>query len=734
MNANAPALFARSRELARSQLAAGVAAALGRLPGDLERLAAAATVPAEARILDDAMRVARLHRDAMAAAFERALLAAFDRKIRPPARPSAAAAEPTLDQLTLVDDAAMELEIALGRLVRKTADEVDAQQVAGVRARLGELAGGRAFEGSDNPLGPETALEALKSACDAAPAEGPVRMALVNSLQPHVALALRRLYADLNEMLIQAGVLPRIRHDIQRAPNSLRATAGSGGGGGGGPGAPGAAPMSTGGVAGMPAMGGMPPGMTLSQAMSLKDLLPSATGSPIDVGAIVAAMLDGPAATSRQYGARMLANPAGSLFDRAMAVPANAEVLAQLTQLQGAVMVGPAPGAGPGAGDLAAVVQHLARMREHPLDQLTGELVAVVFDFLLHDRELPEAVRMQLARLQIVAFKAALLDRSFFARREHPLRLLLAAIADAAADPRVDTGPEGRFALELKAIVDEVVATFESDLGVFTAAQAKLRGLTAELAAEGDREVEALAPELVEAERVEEVRRRARIEIAGRLTGVAPQFVRRFLTDTWVHAVADASAHARTGSDAWEARLELVDDLLWSVTAKLPTDVSRLTQLLPKLVPGLTRGMKAVDVPPEGQRAFLDELMRTHAALLQAVRGKRPVPAEVAAPPSLPAAAEVEFDAAADLDADAMLGIERGAVVEFADVDPAVRARLSWISPKRTLYLFTAHGAKARQIAPADLRTALREGRARLVEEGGAAVERALAAVVSESR
>jgi hypothetical protein len=43
---------------------------------------------------------------------------------------------------------------------------------------------------------------------------------------------------------------------------------------------------------------------------------------------------------------------------------------------------------------------------------------------------------------------------------------------------------------------------------------------------------------------------------------------------------------------------------------------------------------------------------------------------------------------------------------------------------------FTARGAKARQVAPADLHTALRDGRARRVEEGSAAVERALAAVV----
>jgi hypothetical protein len=714
MTPNAPALLARARELARTQLVSSVTAALAKLPEDLQGLAATASAPEEARILDDATHEVRSHRDAMAAAFQRALLAAFDRKLRPAARPGGGAAPPSLDQLTLVDDAAMELEIALGRLVRKTAEELDAREVAGVGARLGELAGGRALEGPDNPLGPETALEALKGACEVAAASGPVRMAIVNSLQPHVALALRRVYPELNEMLIQAGVLPRIRHEIQRARDVPRAAGGPGGVGGG---APGAAPAAGAGATGVPA------GMTLSQAMALKDLMPSATGSPIDVGAIVAAMLEGPA-TNRQYGARMLANPEGSLFARAMAVPVHPDVLAQLSQLQGAVVAEPV------AGDLAAVVQHLAHTREHPLDQLTGELVGVVFDFLLHDRALADAVKAQIARLQIVAFKAALLDRSFFARREHPLRQLLAAIADAAADPQVDVGPESRFLAGLKVIVDEVVTGFGSDLGVFTAARERLLALADALAEEGEREVESLAPALAEQERLEEVRLRAKAEIARRLTGVAPKFVRRFLTDIWAYVLADAGARGRTGADSWDARLELVDDLLWTVTTKLPTDIPRLTQLLPKLIPALTRGMKEIDVPADRQRAFLDELMQTHAGLLQAARGARSAPATVPAPPSIPPPAESGAIAVPDLAADAMLGLQRGAVIEFADVDPPARAKLSWISPKRTLYLFTAHGAKARQVAPADLHTALRDGRARLVEEGSAAVERALAAVV----
>ena len=254
-------------------------------------------------------------------------------------------------------------------------------------------------------------------------------MVLVNGLQPHVALALRKLHVELNDMLLAGGVLPRIRHQVQRPAQGSAGSRAAPAGVPGAAGAPGRAGEA-------PRLPGLPAGMTLSQAMALKDLMPGAMGSPLDVGAIVGALLDGPA-TSRHYGARLLANPEGSLHARAMMTPAPEGLIAQLSQLQSATV---ADAAG-GTGDLAAVVDNLARAREHPLEQLTGELVAVVFDFVLHDRDLSAAVKAELARLQIVGFKAALLDRTFFAKRTHPMPELLTAITESATDPQIDAGP-----------------------------------------------------------------------------------------------------------------------------------------------------------------------------------------------------------------------------------------------------------------------------------------------------
>jgi hypothetical protein len=428
----------------------------------------------------------------------------------------------------------------------------------------------------------------------------------------------------------------------------------------------------------------------------------------------------------------MLANPEGSLYAQAMTMPVPQSVLAQLAQVQHAGVAGASGGTGvmggaAGIDDLNAVVAELARGGEHPLEQLTGELVAVVFDFLLHDRDLPEPVKAELARLQIVAFKAALLDRTFFAKREHPLRELLTAVADSAADPEIDTAPDGRFVAGLHGIVDQVIAEFAEDLAVFVAARERLGALVQGLREEGEQAAAPVTAELVEQERDEVLRARAGVEVAKRMAAGAPPFVQRFLSDTWTYVLADAERHARAGDESWDARLALVDDLVWSVSPKQVAEVPRLTAMLPKLVPALNRGMKAVDVDAGAQRAFLDELMQLHAALLQAARAKRPLPPPPAAPPP-----PDDRIAAPELAAGAPPVLERGAVVEFADTDGPVRAKLSWISPQQTIYLFTARGAKARRVAPAELSAGLREGRVRLVEAGGAVVDRALAAVVGE--
>src|SRR6185437_9818359 len=75
---------------------------------------------------------------------------------------------------------------------------------------------------------------------------------------------------------------------------------------------------------------------------------------------------------------------------------------------------------------------HVASMDEDTID-----LVGMLFEFILEDRNLPAAMQVMLARLQIPYLKAAILDRN---HRLHE---------------------------KVKSIVDQLLHDFDDDMGIF---------------------------------------------------------------------------------------------------------------------------------------------------------------------------------------------------------------------------------------------------------------------------
>ena len=53
----------------------------------------------------------------------------------------------------------------------------------------------------------------------------------------------------------------------------------------------------------------------------------------------------------------------------------------------------------------------------------------MLFDFIFETKDLPDGIKALLARLQIPVLKAAMLDGAFFAKKSHPSRLLVNALA-----------------------------------------------------------------------------------------------------------------------------------------------------------------------------------------------------------------------------------------------------------------------------------------------------------------
>jgi uncharacterized protein DUF1631 len=196
-------------------------------------------------------------------------------------------------------------------------------------------------------------------------------------------------------------------------------------------------------------------------------------------------------------------------------------------------------------------------------------------------------------------------------------------------------------------------------------------------------------------------------------------------------------------------------ELLWSVEPKsTPDDRRRLITLLPGMLKNLHEGMERAEVPAMERGRFLGELVDCHAAAVKAgLRGLGAVPE--APPPARPADPAIERSVvpAGDLQVEEIrlraprgaavrnvftrtgiwTNLQRGTWVEFSRTDaPSMRARLTWISPNKGVYLFTnpLSSTAAVSISPEALAEQMRLGEARLLDDAplvGRAVDSLLA-------
>ncbi|HKY02637.1 MAG TPA: DUF1631 family protein [Burkholderiales bacterium] len=719
------ALLSQCKELARARLSRIISDALDKVENDLLVLVDSTPSRTEQQVLLEAMSQVKQHRGDISAAFDQCFADIFDRRLNAKRdSDQIKSQELSLESMTLVEDGAMEETLAINELARKTRNGLDPDQVLGIRARFGHLLAQDALADEANPLSTEAVFEALKQACATIPGEFAVKRSLLTAFQPYVAAGMRNVYADVNQNLIAHHVLPRIKHHVQRsaAPananqamglSQMLATSQA---------------MAAGQPAGMPGMMGMPGAMALSGALDLSMLLSNVMSGP-------------PAA--RQQVARMMSDPARYSLESAMTTPATPALVNSLTQLQANM----AAGMYDGRADYMSALDQQVRTQSHPLDQLTIELVTMVFDYILEDKDVPDTVKGEISRLQIVAVKAALFDRTFFARRQHPMRQLLDRIASAAQDPEIDTAFGSKFIGDLHRITSDIVGGFEEDLGVFKTALDQLDEAIANNTAAQRQVVDTTVAKLVREEEREAAHAEALIEIRKRLNRKTQSFVREFLYQWWSHTLVEARVNDRQGADSWDERLTVVDALAWSVSSLKTAEVQKLAAMLPGLMRSLLRGMNAIEMSADARHSFFTQLMQTHTSAIntaKALSRSSETPAKelgVAVPEPEPepepepvvaqASASGTFDAG-DLYQHSVKSLERGALVEFVEGDKVTRAKLTWISPKNTIFLFTSLAGGAKQFSPSSLAEQLKAGSVRIVEEAGALIDRVVGAIVNE--
>jgi len=691
-------LSAECRVLAFERLAAALGGALEHVEDELFALAEKTKDREAQNDFLDARAQARSRRPFIEAAFGRHFVLQYDQRVKGvPAAP-----EGVSHELALVDEAELERALAIRDLAARLTGACEGELRA-LSQRLAFVLQRPELSEDANPAGPHAVAAAFSEACAQIEAGPGARLALLRALEGPLARSLDGVYGDLNARLVERGILPELRHAFRRAPEP-------------------ALPERT--AAGDAVVAG-----TNSSG--------SAGDTPTDVYSALAQLLVANAAPA--------ASAAATVAQLAPATQGFVQSLTRLQQPAGTANAAPTVNV---IRDLKAAPQGAALA---PADLLTIDIVAMLFDFVFEDRQIPVEVKAAIGRLQIPMVKVALLDRGFFSTRAHPARRLLNRLAEASIG--LDPGlPRGREMLErIEKVVARVLDEFDTDVALFTTLAGELDVF---LAAGADEE-EALvqrASRLIEArERDEIARLAAEAQVDARLAARdhVPEPVRVMLEDAWARALARVGSDEGEESPRWNTLLGTVDELLWSLEPKAtPEDRRRLVNGLPTLLATLHQGLALAEVDAGTREAFFGSLVDCHAEAVRAglkgiamprprARPQDPVVPREPAAPTLERAHLVSGGLEVE---EIRLRVPRGSApvrnlftrtgiwtnvqrfswVEFARSGQGrpVRARLTWISPAKGVYLFTSpHGDAAVSITPEALAEQMRRGEARLIDD-----------------
>lgn len=630
---------------------------------------------------------------------------------------------------SLVGEEAFEEDLAVSGMVDK-GKNLFQKELFALDKRIAHMSGREELGKDENPLGPEAFCRSFADALSPLPLDFRIKLLIYKLFDRVVVGGLDVLYGEVETCLIDEGILPNITRTskIRRAPNREE----------------GKAPDNQSAM-----VGRFGEGVEESQQAYL------------EVFESMQNLLD-------DWRSRV-GMPALCATHGGPAIPM-ADVLGLLSMLQH-------PGGAGGVltiDGLKAQVQQqlggdertLARREEDVID-----MVSMIFDFILDDPNLPEAVKGLITRLQIPVVKVAILERSFFGQKNHPVRLLLNALAQAGIGLDMEEG--GRDAPVFKyieSIVNRILDEFGQDVKLFSEL---LDEFTAFMEKETQRSrvaEERTVQATHSKERVQLCKRKVAYEIAQRLRDKSvPAPVRSFLFNTWKDVMVLANLRRDRAPADWEQSLQIMDKLIWSVTVTItPASRKELAEQLPLLVASLRTGLDTLSLDPQTVADSLKDLLACHTSHLSG--GAKPMAAAgqpvadvadqqkvtIRDPELAKAISEIQcnlpdveslnlvdlmetdrssavVETVPDEFMAKALGLAVGQWVEFNDDGKRTRAKLSWKSQTTSTHVFVNRkGTKVAEISLTVLASRFAAGTAKTIDAASVPLmDRAFRALMS---
>ena len=645
----------------------------------------------------------------------------------------------------LVDSDDLEEQLAITNLVNKIRGNCK-QSLFALDKRIGFLLRDPDLERWQNPLGPEAVCHAFRDAAKRIESGLEIRLVIFKLFDHYVASHLDATYKEVNQHLIKLGVLPEIRASLRRPAAAPGRPAQSPGWSD-----PASTPVSAGDYLSPPMATGITP------CYRNTPQIPDAASVPMATG------IESHHQAQRQFPDAASVPMAAGIQSSQIGQNAVSASISALTFLQhgevsgaglGAVLIDPAELASGHLNVLHGIKKSELAQNLGKTGDMTIGIVAMLFDYILEDKNIPHAMRAMIGRLQIPVLKVALLDNEFFARKSHPARLLLNRLASTAMGWNEQAGEQDPIYLQIESTVQTVLDRFEDDISLFATLVEELEKFVRDTEQRAELRAERSAKVMEGQERLEAAKSTTMEEIEPRISGDdSLDFVREFVATHWKNLLFVICARQGKDSDAWNQAVATMDQLIWSVKPKrTPEQRQRLVAMQPRLLNSLRLGMERLSIPPTERDDFIAKLVRAHGRTAirsdsteQTVTGDRETEqssdvaavAEIKKPARVSTKSETAHEGNVNVPDDQHTAAARqlavGTWLEFLDSDgQSKRAKLSWVSPITGTLLFTdREGLKAGNYGLDEIAHLLRGARARVLNTAPL-MDRAVSTVLEE--
>ncbi|WP_370981277.1 DUF1631 family protein [Agaribacterium sp. ZY112] len=230
-------------------------------------------------------------------------------------------------------------------------------------------------------------------------------------------------------------------------------------------------------------------------------------------------------------------------------------------------------------------------------DMETIDLVGMVFEYMLNDENIPDAVKTLLSYLHTPFLKIAFIDHDFFESTEHPARVLLNTLADAGSK-WVQNNGSSQFDMydQIRGTVDRVLKEFDKDVKVITTLLFEFNSY-AKKAQRKQELTEKRAKEKAEGEdKLREVKLRVNVHIRKYINGhELPSAILLLLLQPWSDYLAFILLRHGSESQSWKDATRVVEAILWCVQPKKdPTLVGRQVKNTAKVIEALRQGFEVI--------------------------------------------------------------------------------------------------------------------------------------------